>query len=61
VLSAFTVTNPGDTGAGSGYSGDLRYVITQADMTAGPDTIDFAVAGTINLASALPVVGYATA
>ncbi len=23
LLSAFTVTNPGDTGAGSGYSGDL--------------------------------------
>ena len=54
LLSAFTVTNPGDTGAGSGFSGDLRYVITQADMTAGPHTIDFAVAAPINLTSALP-------
>ena len=35
-------------------SGDLRYVITQADQSAGDNTIDFAVTGTITLNSALP-------
>ena len=45
---------PGDTGTGSGTSGDLPYVITQADKTPGDNTINFAVTGTITLTSALP-------
>jgi predicted outer membrane repeat protein len=44
----------GDTGAGSGTTGDLRYAITQANSTPGPNTINFAVSGTIQLQSALP-------
>jgi Dockerin type I domain len=54
LLATFTVNSLGDAGAGSGTSGDLRYVITQADQTAGDNTIDFAVTGTITLNSALP-------
>jgi hypothetical protein len=49
-LSTFTVNSLGDTGTGSGSSGDLRNVITQADQSAGPHTINFAVTGTIDLA-----------
>jgi hypothetical protein len=54
LLSTFTVNSLGDAGTGSGTAGDLRYVITQADQTAGDNTIDFAVTGTITLNSALP-------
>ena len=43
-----------DAGTGSGLSGDLRYVITQADQTTGDNTINFSVTGTITLNSALP-------
>jgi hypothetical protein len=52
--AAFTVTSTGDTGTGSGSSGDLRYCITQANATPGPNTINYAsgVSGTI-LTSAL--------
>ena len=32
-LTTWTVNSLGDTGTGSGTSGDLRYVITQADQT----------------------------
>ncbi len=53
-LTTWTVNSLGDTGAGSGTSGDLRYVITQADKTTGDNTIKFAVTGTITLNSALP-------
>ncbi len=53
-LTTWTVNSLGDTGTGSGTSGDLRYVITQADQTQGDNTIDFAVTGTITLKSALP-------
>ena len=54
-LSTFTVNSLGDTGTGSGLSGDLRYVITQVDQTRGDNTINFAVTGTmITLNSALP-------
>ena len=38
---------------GTGLSGDLRYVIGRANNDPG-STIDFSVAGTIQLASALP-------
>ncbi len=53
VGNIYTVNSLGDTGTGSGLSGDLRYVITQADSNAG-STIVFGVTGTISLASALP-------
>src|SRR5271157_1683200 len=53
-LTTWTVNSLGDTGAGTGTSGDLRYVITQADQTQGDNTINFAVTGTITLNSALP-------
>ncbi|MGA9772499.1 MAG: C25 family cysteine peptidase [Blastocatellia bacterium] len=52
--AAFTVNSLGDTGAGSGLTGDLRYCITQAISTGGSHTITFGVTGTINLLSALP-------
>ncbi len=54
LLSTFTVNNLGDAGAGTGLSGDLRYVITQADSTVGDNQINFSVTGTITLDSALP-------
>jgi hypothetical protein len=54
VPSTWTVNSLGDTGAGTGNAGDLRYVITQADKTQGDNTINFAVTGTITLNSALP-------
>ena len=53
-LTTWTVNSLGDAGTGSGTSGDLRYVITQADQTTGNNTINFAVTGTITLNSALP-------
>ena len=52
--AGFTVNSLGDTGAGSGTAGDLRYCITQATLTGGSHTINFSVTGTINLLSALP-------
>ena len=51
--NTFTVNSLGDTGTGLGLSGDLRYVITQTNSEPG-SIIDFGVAGTIQLASALP-------
>ncbi len=51
----YTVRNPGDSGSGSGTDGDLRYCITQANLN--PDsTITFTSAGTVTLASRLPVI-----
>src|SRR5215831_16207832 len=41
LLSTFTVNSTGDTGAGSGLVGDLRYCITQANSAGGDETIDF--------------------
>jgi hypothetical protein len=54
LLSTFTVNSLGDTGTGTGTSGDLRYCITQADGTTGNNTINFSVTGTITLNSQLP-------
>jgi hypothetical protein len=55
--ATFTVTNTGDTGTGSGNSGDLRYCIAQSNATTGPNTINFTgVTGTIVLNSPLPVI-----
>jgi hypothetical protein len=72
VPRALTVTSAGDTGAGSGSAGDLRYCITTADgdtASGTPDIIGFSsstVGGTTNfydgtlhaitLASALPAL-----
>jgi len=53
-LTTWTVNSLGDTGTGSGHSGDLRYCITQADQTRGDNTINFSVTGTITLYSPLP-------
>src|SRR5262245_9491264 len=44
VPSTFTVLNTNDSGDGS-----LRAAVEAANNTAGPDTIDFAVSGTISL------------
>jgi hypothetical protein len=49
----YTVNSLADTGAGTGFSGDLRYAIIQADNNPG-STIEFAVTGTIALKTALP-------
>ena len=48
-----------DTGAGSGLAGDFRYCV--ANATSGNDTINFGVAGTINLNSALPALNTSVA
>src|SRR6516162_7122502 len=52
--SVFSVNSLGDTGSGSGTSGDLRYCLTQAQMDSTDTTIQFAVSGTITLEHALP-------
>jgi Peptidase family C25 len=54
--AAFTVNDPGDSGAGSGTTGDLRYCITQANAAGGTNTISFSVTGTINLLNFLPFI-----
>ena len=51
LLSAFTVSNLNDHGAGS-----LRQAILNANSNPGADVINFNVAGTITLASALPTI-----
>ncbi len=51
LLSALTVSNLNDSGSGS-----LRQAILNANAQHGADTINFTVAGTIVLASALPNV-----
>src|SRR5262249_8890436 len=53
LLTTYTVDRTTDTGAGTGTSGDLRYVLTQANADNG-STIQFGVSGTITLASTLP-------
>jgi hypothetical protein len=50
-MTTFTVTTLNDSGAGS-----LRAAITDANASGGPAIIDFAVTGTITLASALPAI-----
>jgi hypothetical protein len=53
--TTWTVDSPGETGTGSGNSGDLTYCIDQADKTAGQNTIEFSAAvGAIQLTKALP-------
>jgi hypothetical protein len=55
VLSTYTVNSLGDTGAGSGLAGDLRYCLTHA--TSGSDTITFAqgLTGTIAISEQTPL------
>src|SRR5262245_475066 len=56
----FTVIGVGDTGAGVGQSGDLRYCLTRANASPGLDTINFNIPGaglhTINTTSPLPAI-----
>ena len=59
VPSTFTVNSTGDTGAGSGLMGDLRYCITQANADGASNTITFdptvfAKPQTITLAPRVP-------
>ncbi len=49
--AGFTVSNLADSGAGS-----LRQAILDANANPGPDAVDFTVAGTITLLSALPSI-----
>ncbi|MGO9602215.1 MAG: choice-of-anchor Q domain-containing protein [Candidatus Binataceae bacterium] len=53
--ATFTVNNLGDTGTGSGTTGDLRYAINQANSAASGD-ITFSVTGTITVDSTLPAI-----
>jgi hypothetical protein len=60
IPHTLTVTNTGDTGAGSGTGGDLRYCITHANADGAAGTTDLinmaGVSGTIGLTSALPQI-----
>jgi hypothetical protein len=51
TFATYTVTSLADSGAGS-----LREAITLANTSGGADTIEFGVAGTISLSSALPTI-----
>ncbi|WP_297696753.1 DUF2341 domain-containing protein, partial [uncultured Eudoraea sp.] len=52
TFATYTVTSLNDSGAGS-----LREAIGLANTSGGADTIEFGVAGTISLSSALPTIG----
>jgi CSLREA domain-containing protein len=54
-LSTLTVNSLGDTGAGSGVFGDLRYCLTRSQGRTDAH-INFSVTGTINLSSSLPQI-----
>ncbi len=54
LLSTCHVTRMSDAGIGMGFRGDLRYCINKVNANPGSDIIDFHVAGTIQLGSALP-------
>ncbi len=56
LLTTYTVTALTDADAGRGTAGDLRYCIRQADSDGQRDTITFAVTGTIQLGSPLPLL-----
>jgi hypothetical protein len=56
VPSLFHVSSLLDGGAGSGGFGDLRYCLTQANASPGPNAVVFDVRGTITLNSALPAL-----
>ena len=54
--NTFYVTLAGDSGVGSGTSGDFRYCLTQANSATGQDSIVFSIGGTVSLNSALPAI-----
>lgn len=57
--TTYTVNSLGPANTGSGNSGTLFYCITQANLSAGPHTINFSVSGTIsinNLSNSLPTI-----
>src|SRR5262245_53135651 len=59
--ATFSVITIGDTGAGVGLTGDLRYCINQANALPGPDQIRFAIPGAgphtiISTTGGLPVI-----
>ena len=57
LLATFIVNSLGDTGEGHGRMGDLRYCLTQANRTPGPNTIEMIqICGTIMLGGALPAI-----
>ncbi|HUM48195.1 MAG TPA: NosD domain-containing protein, partial [Chitinophagales bacterium] len=59
VATVFDVNSLASTNTGTGSSGTLRYCITQANLSAGPHSINFSVAGTISINSStvlLPVL-----
>ncbi|MBI1762219.1 MAG: putative Ig domain-containing protein [Acidobacteria bacterium] len=56
LVDRLTDNNPGGGGEGAGFVGDLRFCLTQSNALGGNNTIDFSVAGTINLAGELPLL-----
>jgi hypothetical protein len=55
VLSTCVVNSLGDTGVGvAADHGDLRFCVNRANALAGPDTITFAVTGSVMLTSPMP-------
>jgi len=56
TVDRLTDNNPGGGGEGAGFTGDLRFCMTQANTLGGSNTIDFSVVGVINLAGALPEI-----
>ncbi|MEO6167036.1 MAG: hypothetical protein ABIO98_05920, partial [Chitinophagales bacterium] len=59
VATVFDVNSLASTNSGSGTSGTLRYCISQANLSVGPHSINFSVAGTISINSSgalLPIL-----
>lgn len=56
LVDRLTDNNPGGGGEGAGFVGDLRFCLTQSNALGGNNTIDFSVAGIINLAGELPLI-----
>ncbi|MBS0604994.1 MAG: hypothetical protein JSS60_08185 [Verrucomicrobia bacterium] len=54
--TTYVVNSTGDSAAGSGTSGTLRYCINQANNNPGPNVILFSLGGTINLTQSLPPI-----
>ncbi|MBS0652041.1 MAG: autotransporter domain-containing protein [Verrucomicrobia bacterium] len=55
--ATYTVNSTADTNTGTGTTGTLRYCINQANNAAGPNTIQFGIAGPITLTQSLPPIG----
>jgi hypothetical protein len=56
LVDRLTDNNPAGGGEGSGFMGDLRFCMAQANILGGSNTIGFSVAGTIKLAGELPLI-----